>query len=248
MPRSCASRKDHAVFGSGRLSPLARSLLAAERGRSEDEALKARAFERARIASGRPSGVIARNDGAPTFESRRTLRTAWLVAAAVAIAGLSAAAVGVYAWGADEAPAVPAVAPIATVGPTPTVQEPRPDAAPSSSPSDAQPVPERRTPPRGSDTVRSPAAQSYAAEVVLLEPARQSLSRGDYGAALSALAKHRREYPNGQLVEEREALRVRALWGLGQKGPALAAAKVFRKRYPRSALLGWLSEQEDGAR
>jgi TolA-binding protein len=233
------------VFGNSRLSPLARSLLAAERGRSEDEALKARAFERARIASEGPSGVIARNDGAPAFESRRTLRTAWLVAAAVAIAGLSAAAVGVYAWGADEAPAV---APIATVGPTPTVPAPQPDAAPSSSPSHAQPVPERRTPPRGSDTVRAPAAQSYAAEVVLLEPARQSLSRGDYGAALSALAKHRREYPNGQLVEEREALRVRALWGLGQKGPALAAAKAFRKRYPRSALLGWLSEQEDGAR
>jgi hypothetical protein len=235
------------VFGSGRLSPLARSLLSAERGRSEDEALKARAFERARIASERPSGVIVRNDGAPAFASRRTLRTAWLVAAAVALAGLSAAAVGVYAWGTDEAPAV---APIATVGPTPTptVPEPQPDAAPSSSPSDAEPVPERRTPPRGSDTVRAPAAQSYAEEVVLLEPARQSLSRGDYGAALSALARHRREYPNGQLVEEREALRVRALWSLGQKGPALAAAKAFRKRYPRSALLGWLSEQEDGAR
>lgn len=233
------------MFGNGRLSPLARSLLAAERGRSEDEALKARAFERARIASERPSGVIAQNDRAPAFESRRTLRTAWLVAAAVAIAGLSAAAVGVYAWGADEAPAV---APIATVGPTPTVPEPQPDAAPPASSSDAQPVLERPTPARGSDTVRAPAAQSYAAEVVLLEPARQSLSRGDYGAALSALAKHRREYPNGQLVEEREALRVRALWGLGQKGPALAAAKAFRKRYPRSALLGWLSEQEDGAR
>src|SRR5690349_9213897 len=131
MLRSCASRKGRAVFGNGRLSPLARSLLSAERGRSEDEALKARAFERARIASERPSGVLARNEGAPVLESRRTLRTAWLVAAAVALAGLSAAAVGVYAWVAGEAPAV---APIATVGPTPTptVAEPQPDAAPPS--------------------------------------------------------------------------------------------------------------------
>jgi hypothetical protein len=92
------------------------------------------------------------------------------------------------------------------------------------------------------DGARLPTTKQYAAEILLLEPARRSLSRGDYAGALAPLGQHRREFPNGQLRQEREALRVRALWGLGQKPAALAAASAFRKRYPRSALLSWLKD------
>ena len=41
----------------GELSNLARELLVRERGRQEDESLKARAMERARAAVERPSGI-----------------------------------------------------------------------------------------------------------------------------------------------------------------------------------------------
>ena len=95
------------------------------------------------------------------------------------------------------------------------------------------------------DRARLPSSKQYAAEILLLEPARRSLSRGDYAGALASLGQHRREFPNGQLRQERDALRVRALWGLGQKPAALAAASAFRKRYPRSALLSWLKDQAD---
>jgi hypothetical protein len=90
---------------------------------------------------------------------------------------------------------------------------------------------------------RSSSAREYANELALLEPARSSIARGEYQNALAAIATHRREFPNGTLTEEREALRVRALWGVGQRPAATAAAAAFRKRYPRSVLLGWMKDQ-----
>jgi outer membrane protein assembly factor BamD (BamD/ComL family) len=84
--------------------------------------------------------------------------------------------------------------------------------------------------------------QQYAVELSVLDPARRSIALGDYAGAMGAIARHQREYPRGQLAEEREALRVRALWGTGQKASAESAAAVFRKRYPRSGLLSWMKE------
>jgi hypothetical protein len=81
------------------------------------------------------------------------------------------------------------------------------------------------SPTTASDGTRSLGMKQYAAELLLLEPARTSLSRGDHAVALAALDQHRREFPNGQ------------------KAAAMAAANAFRKRYPRSALLSWLKEQ-----
>lgn len=237
------------VFGDNPLSPLARALLDAERGRSEDEALKSQALERARLAldTERPSGIALRRAGLVLPSERpRSLRTLWLVAAAVTLAGIAAAAsLGAMTWRANEAP--PPVPAARTRG-TSAVPELPPKPAAVSASASAEPAPEPRAPQISNDSVRTPGPQSYADELALLEPARSGISHGDYAAALSVLARHRREFPNGQLVEEREALRVRALWGLGQKSAARSAAKAFRKRYPRSALLSWLSEQDDGER
>lgn len=245
------------MFGERPLSPLAQELLARERGRGrhEDEALKSRAMDRARAAleRDRPSGIglrlaaLAQSSGKP----RRWSRTLPLLAAAVATAGLAAAGAGLYVWRAPEekpwpstvtAPTAPTAPGVAVGGallpPAPAtevpVERPRePRAAPATT--------------AGSDSSRSVNVKQYATELALLEPARSSISRGDYSAALSALGQHRREFPNGQLSQEREALRVRALWGLGQKPAALAAARAFRKRYPRSALLSWLKDEGDQA-
>jgi hypothetical protein len=239
------------VFGEHPLSDLARELLALERGRVEDEALKSRVLDRARAAleGERPSGVGLRQmaSGPSKASSWRRALTLPLIAAALGAAGLAAAGAGLYVW---RAPAVePKQPPEVAVARSTSVavggallQATSVDKGPS------EPPPEPRvaaTAPAGSEGPRALSVKQYATELLLLEPARSSISRGDYAAALTAIGQHRREFPNGQLSQEREALRVRALWGLGQRPAALAAARAFRQRYPRSALLSWLKDQGD---
>ena len=74
-------------------------------------------------------------------------------------------------------------------------------------------------------------------EVRLLEQARAALERADFAAAMIPLAEHARRFNNGQLAEEREALRVRALSGLGLRDEVRRAAADFEARFPRSPLL-----------
>lgn len=231
------------------LSKLARDLLARERGRQEDEGIKSRALARARavVDGARVAGSGLRSLGAMnrTASPRRAWRTVLLIAAAVGAAGLAAAGAGLYGQSdaaehlAAPGTAIPTEATHLAVGGALLPVE-RANDAPT------EPAPQAPVAPQGSvgaDGARSLSLKQYASELSLLEPARTSISRGDYAAALSALSQHRREFPNGQLSQEREALRVRALWGLGQKPAALAAASAFRKRYPRSALLSWLKAQ-----
>lgn len=247
------------------LSPTAQSLLESERAAHEDEALQERALERARAAleGERWSGVQMRqaDDVAPSRRRWGSLRTALLVAAALAVAGLATAGVrlavsqasrgGVAAVAKTPAPpllrgrpseprvaAAPAPAPESTV-PAAT------GAAPTSLPPTSASPPSNAaiTPPSGAAHARPSTAETYAIEVGLLEPARSGIARGDFATALGALARHQREYPNGQLSQEREALRVRALWGSGQKQAAESAAAAFRRRYPQSGLLSWMKTQ-----
>jgi len=237
------------------LSQRARELLSLEREQTEDAALKARAVERARavLERDRISGIGLRLPRAirSAFLRPRTRATLPLVAAAALVAGLAAAGVGVYALERKplqmtekaavpslslhgSAPAVPRSAAHLGVQVAP---EPARSVAPAAAPAPAKVV----------ESPRSLGARQYQSELTLLEPARTSIARGEFGAALTAIAKHRREFPNGELAQEREALRVRALWGVGQKAAASAAAKAFRKRYPRSVLLGWLKDQGEEA-
>lgn len=244
------------MLGERPLSNLARELLERERDLREDDALKVRAMQRARavVQRDRPSGVDFKSvdfTALPAKPRRRLLRTLPLIAAVSAVAGLAAAGASFYARSTVESVpareltrlAVPRARHVAVGGRlvgTPPPQEPSLD----------QPPVQPRAPgstATGSEGTRAPNVKQYATELALLEPARSSIGNGNYGAALAAIDQHRREFPNGQLSEEREALRVRALWGLGQRPAALAAAKVFRRRYPRSGLLGWLKGQSDQA-
>ena len=70
-----------------------------------------------------------------------------------------------------------------------------------------------------------------------MRQARAAVARGDFEVALSATSEHARRFKNGRLVEEREALRVKALMGLGRAEEARHAAAAFRARFPRSVLL-----------
>lgn len=81
-------------------------------------------------------------------------------------------------------------------------------------------------------------SEAFAAELQVLQPARQAVARGEYSSALGIIAEHHRLFPHGVLTEEREALRVKALVGLGRAAEAERAGAAFRKRFPRSALVG----------
>lgn len=74
-------------------------------------------------------------------------------------------------------------------------------------------------------------------ELQVLRPAQQAAWKGDFASALAAVADHQRRFPSGRLAEEREALRVKALLGLGRIGEAQSAGAAFRRRFPQSALL-----------
>lgn len=75
------------------------------------------------------------------------------------------------------------------------------------------------------------------AEVRLLEQAWVALEREEFAAALAAIVEHARRFRNGRLTEEREALRVKALSGLGLRDEVQRAAAEFEARFPRSPLL-----------
>jgi outer membrane protein assembly factor BamD (BamD/ComL family) len=70
----------------------------------------------------------------------------------------------------------------------------------------------------------------------LLSRARKEIADREYGSALALIQKHKQQFPAGQLTEEREALRVKALRGMGREQDARKAAGEFRERFPKSVL------------
>ena len=212
------------------LSPEVRALLEQERVISPLSPLqRARAAARARAALAATVVTVSAPSGAAP-------RTRWAAAAAAVLvvgAGVAAAA---YELHARFAPA-PMTRPAASASAPAVVA-----IAPASSAVDLA-VPD--LPPTRTATVaaRSLSPEDAArAELRLLRQARAAVARGDFAAALPPLAEHARRFKNGRLVEEREALRVKALVGLGRAGEARHAAADFRSRFPRSVLLPAISQ------
>jgi hypothetical protein len=65
---------------------------------------------------------------------------------------------------------------------------------------------------------------------------------------LSHIAEHARRFKDGRLTEEREALRVKSLAGLGRSDEARRAAAAFRARFPRSVLLSAVNQMSPSER
>jgi hypothetical protein len=86
------------------------------------------------------------------------------------------------------------------------------------------------------------APEPIAVGLGLLKRARVAVTRGDFSGALALLAKHEDRFPTGPLTEEREALRIRSLSGLGREGEAQRAAASFRVRFPHSVFLSHMTE------
>jgi hypothetical protein len=108
----------------------------------------------------------------------------------------------------------------------PTASSSPSSSALSSSPS---PGPPARSQP-SSDT-------GLALERAGLDVARAAIERGDGATALTATREHERRFPNGLLVQEREAMAIRALVMLGRGNEARARALRFRTGFPGSMLL-----------
>ena len=71
-------------------------------------------------------------------------------------------------------------------------------------------------------------------ESQLVGSARAMLRAGNATVALQLLDRATSRYPQGVLVQEREALRVEALTALGRTGEALTRAQAFMAAYPKS--------------
>jgi hypothetical protein len=109
-----------------------------------------------------------------------------------------------------------------TMDPTPVVA-----VAPTSAP--LIPTPPVLPPPASSATL--------SAEIALLSQANALLAGGDPARALALLDEHRRLYPRGALVEERDAARVLALCGAGRHSEGIAARGRFLREHATSPQL-----------
>ena len=218
------------------VSPEVRALLDQERVIPPvSPSQRARAMARARAALAAPVVITS----AP---SAAAPRTRWAAAAAAVLVVGAAVAAAAYEIHTRLVPA--AVARPAAVAAAPAVAA-RP---PASSAADVA-VPDLSPTPAA--TVAGPSsspADAARAELRLLRQARAAVARGDFAAALSPIAEHTRRFKNGRLVEEREALRVKALVGLGRAGEARHAAAEFRARFPRSVLLPAVSQMPTSGR
>jgi hypothetical protein len=180
-----------------------------------------------------PTGMVAPE---PAFFPARRVRFA--VAAGVVAASLTAIGAGAFAL----------VKRFETTSKTAVVSQMPSGAAAATAriaPSVDVPVPEARASSEESPSalhVRTPRARALHVavshdEVVLLQRARAAVARRDFSGALHPLSAHARRFKDGRLAEEREALRVKALAGLGRREEARQTAAAFAAKFPHSPLL-----------
>jgi len=215
------------------VSPEVRALLDQERVLPPVSASqRARATARARAALASPAAATVASSGAAS-------RPRWAAAAAAAL--VISAAVGAAAYEIHfRSPPAPVTRPVA-VSPPAAVSAPA-VSAPTVAIPEPSPTPLPTIAASGSSS-----ADAARAELHLMRQARAAVARGDFAAALSPIAEHARRFKNGRLVEEREALRVKALGGLGRTSEARRAAAAFRARFPRSVLLPAVSQMPASA-
>ena len=219
-----------------KLSAATRALLERERSIPvQPAAVRARMLARARAAllTGAVAGAATANAAPPASPARRTW---WAAAAVVAcVAGVAAGAVAYQTARAHPRPEPSSTSPRPPVEVVPRATAPaQAPAAPATNPDPtATAVPALA---RSNARSHGATADSVRKELRLLHWARAAVGRADYAAALFPLGEHARRFPDGKLAEEREALRVKSLAGLGRNEQAQRAAARFEARFPRSVL------------
>jgi hypothetical protein len=81
---------------------------------------------------------------------------------------------------------------------------------------------------------KAPAVARSGNEAALLERARRALA-SDPKLALSLARRHEKEFPNGNLRQEREVIAIEALRRLGRSNEATHRADDFQHEFPNSA-------------
>jgi hypothetical protein len=150
--------------------------------------------------------------------------------ALVLIGGLAGSLLTILARPAPKAAEVRVV----SVEPAHEAPLPASSAVPTESAEAQEPTP---TPPSAISSVATTTDRSLARERALVEKARSAIIRGDGATAILATADHLRQFPDGRLAEEREALAVQALMLVGRPDEAHDRAKRFRARYPNGLFL-----------
>ncbi len=89
-------------------------------------------------------------------------------------------------------------------------------------------------------------ADRLAEERALLDGARRALVHRDAAGALQTIRLHERLFQPGQLVQERESMRVQALVLSRDFGGARSAGDRFRRRFPHSVLLAVVDKSLEG--
>ncbi len=226
------------------LSPETHALFDVERAiPPQPAAVRARAIARARAALETNAWLTA---VPAVFVGRVSRRPRWAAAAVlvcVASAALAATGYGIRAYLKPAPRTGPGAPPVEIIAPA------RPRSRPAVSilhegfdedldegRDESVLVPSTTPRPHGSPT------DAMRDELRLLRRARAAVAREDFGAALPPIAEHTRRYRNGRLAEEREALRVKTLVGLGRTEQARRAAGSFRVRFPHSVLLPAVSQ------
>jgi hypothetical protein len=77
----------------------------------------------------------------------------------------------------------------------------------------------------------------------LIDAAASAMRSGNAQQALDVSEQHKRQFPRGQLAEEREAVAIEALVTLGRREAARARLDGFRRTYPASAVPSRLEAQ-----
>jgi len=215
------------IWSKVNLSSEVRSLLDRERQIAAlPAAARARAVSRARAALA--AGVATRPLPSRAPSAARWAAAAGLACVATVATGAAAYTIGVRtrlaASPVEATPSADPAAPHRRAGDEPVLDLAAPvlDALPSRS---------------REGTVR--------AELRLLQQARAAVLRGAFQLAIQLLTEHAHRFKTGRLVEEREALRVKSLAGLGRGGAARRAAADFEASFPRSPLLPTVKEMLD---
>jgi hypothetical protein len=142
----------------------------------------------------------------------------------------AAAAMGALAALRGPPARIPALA--SSAAPRGAVSEPVEQASPQSTAS-----PQFVTPPKPAHSAARAEREGGPSELELLARAQAAYSQRDFARAISLIGELTRRFPNGHLAEEREALRVRSLFGVGNADQGRRAAAAFVSRFPRSVLL-----------
>jgi hypothetical protein len=227
------------MIGSRGRSSEIRALLDQERAiPAQPAVVRARAVARARAALA--AGLVV----APVEPPPLPARSPWAASVALACAVSAAVNVAAYQIHAHFARMSASVAGPAVPVPALVVADTKAPAARAIvAPTDAALLASTVTsPPRGKRV------SSDRSELRLLSRARAAVARTDFAAALPLIAEHARRFRDGRLAEEREALRVGALAGLGRDEEARHAASAFRARFPQSVLVLAVDQMSAAAR